>query len=262
MTNETQQTSSTETKPTPFGARLASARESLGLERKDAAAQLRLNENIILMMETDRYPTDLPVTFIRGYLRAYGKLLQIAEDEIKKAIEPIKPRPSTGNQTPTTFTSMPVTSGNYFMQLFTSLIVLTLIGLVGMWWYSHSAIPSPTQPVNTVAMLPENTPAAVAANANVVTNASTDAPTSQNPSQTQAPQAAAPLAAAVAPLVNPAREASAENSVDTAKKAPRPKAAATIKTAPAKNIASAKPMVPVEEAIPSDGPLSSQDNSE
>jgi len=139
MTNETQQTNATDPKlPIPFGGRLKTAREALGLDRKDAAAQLRLNEKIIIMMEKERYPSDLPVTFIRGYIRAYGKLLQIPEYEIKKAIEPIKPKPT--QHEPLAVSKQPPASTGYFMQFFTYLVMFTLVGLVGMWWYTHPAL--------------------------------------------------------------------------------------------------------------------------
>lgn len=141
MTNDNISPNNTEQKQVPFGARLRTAREALGLDRKDAAAQLRLNENIIIMLEKDKYPTDLPTTFVRGYIRAYGKLLQIPENEIKAAIEPIQPKPITDETgAPVIAHSLPpVTSGNYFMQIFTYLIIFTLIALVGMWWYTHTS---------------------------------------------------------------------------------------------------------------------------
>lgn len=126
--------------PIPFGMRLKNAREEMGIEPKEVAAQLRLNEQIIHMLEKDRFPADLPPTFIRGYMRAYGKLLQLPESEIKKAVETIKHRPIP-QQPLSTFKQSsvePVTSGNYFMQFFTYLILFTLLGLVGMWWYTHS----------------------------------------------------------------------------------------------------------------------------
>lgn len=138
MMTETTQNNLAGFKSTPFGLRLQSARESLGLESKDAAAQLRLNEKIILMMETDCYSSDLPPTFLRGYIRAYGKLLQIPDHEIKQAIEPIQHNPTPQPMAPAKETS-PVTSGHYFVQLFTYLIITTLIGLVGIWWYTHSS---------------------------------------------------------------------------------------------------------------------------
>lgn len=143
MTNDTQHYDATERKPLPFGSRLKSAREALGLECKDVAAQLRLNEKIIAMMEKDKYPSDLPITFIRGYIRSYGKFLQIPESEIKQGIEPIQPKPVPQEAIISTIKELPtITSGNYFVQFFTYLIVFTMLGLVGMWWYSHTTPPT------------------------------------------------------------------------------------------------------------------------
>lgn len=140
MTNEHQASDAKEKKPTPFGIRLKTARESLNLERKEVAKQLRLPEKVILMMEKERYSPDLPVTFIRGYIRSYGKFLQLPEHEIVKALEPIKQKhqPAPGLITPLdTLSLKPVTSDTYFMQVFTYLVIITLVGLVGVWSYSH-----------------------------------------------------------------------------------------------------------------------------
>lgn len=153
MTHTTELASPSDPKLMPFGSRLQSARETLGLERCDAAQQLRLNEKIIIMMEKDKYPPDLPVTFIRGYLRAYGKLLQIPEHEIKLAIEPIKQKPTTLGPLPTLSSVSLTKTSNYFMRLLTSIIVLTLIGLAVAWWYTHSALPSLISE-NPLALLP------------------------------------------------------------------------------------------------------------
>lgn len=147
MINEILQQNTTEQKQSPFGTRLQSAREAAGLERKDAALQLRLNEKVIIMMEKDRYPVDLPITFIRGYLRSYAKLLQIPDHEVRKALEQIKPKVPIQPVVPT-LAPLPVTSGNYFMQIFTCLIIMTLIGLLAIWWYSHGTNNPP--PINTV----------------------------------------------------------------------------------------------------------------
>ena len=51
MTIENLQSSTGTQPPIPFGIRLQSAREAMRLERKDAAAKLRLNETVIDMME-------------------------------------------------------------------------------------------------------------------------------------------------------------------------------------------------------------------
>ena len=74
-----------------IGARLKSARESRGLQQQEVADELKLNKKFILMIEDNNFPPDLPVTFIRGYIRSYAKLLEIPEHEVKKGLEPIKP---------------------------------------------------------------------------------------------------------------------------------------------------------------------------
>lgn len=155
MTTDNQYTGNTDIKPIPFGVQLKTAREAMGLTTLQAAEQLRLNEKVILMLEKERYPADLPVTFIRGYIRSYGKLLQLSEHQIKKGLEPIKAKPALHDQARNPLQPLePVTSSNYFMQFFTYLIVLTLVGLVGSWWYSHNNIPPLAIADNTTAGTP------------------------------------------------------------------------------------------------------------
>ncbi len=121
-----------------FGQRLQQARENLGWECKEAAAQLRLNEKYVMMMESENYSEDLPPTFIRGYLRAYSKLLKIPEMEIEQALDNIKSNFVAYGALSTIQPLAPLTSNNYFMKFFTYLIILTLFGLVGTWWYTRT----------------------------------------------------------------------------------------------------------------------------
>lgn len=173
MANELQTPTEHEHKhPISIGARLKSARESLGLERKDVAAQLRLNEKIIIMMEKERYPVDLPTTFIRGYVRAYGKFLQLSENDIKNALDNIKHK-QTVSAVPhlTPYKIEAVTSGNYFMQLFTSLIVVTLLALAGIWWYTHNFSLSQLLPTENIPTLKSDAASSPEANDKTLTNA-------------------------------------------------------------------------------------------
>jgi cytoskeleton protein RodZ len=185
MNNDIQQTQREEPNPLPFGHRLKSAREAMGLDHKDIAAQLRLNETILGMLEKDHYPSDLPVTFIRGYIRAYGKLLQIPENEIKKAIEPLKPKPQADNPPPLKMTSTSVTSSDFFMQISTYLIIFIILALAGMWWYSRVNQPTTTTSLalSDTTQLAENTIATSTPNPAVVTGSGTPpvAPTTTQP---------------------------------------------------------------------------------
>jgi cytoskeleton protein RodZ len=183
MNNDNQQPDSADAKQTSFGARLKSTREEKGFDRKDAAAQLRLSEKIIAMMEYERYPADMPVTFIKGYIRAYGKLLQIPEHEIRKALVPIKAKPvSSSPITLNTPLEEPLTSGNFFMQFFTYMVLLTIVGLVGVWWYTHPTVQTPAIAENQAQ--PENAPApnqSVAPQAKTKTTASPAVASENNP---------------------------------------------------------------------------------
>ena len=168
MTNDMQQTQTTDFKPVPFGGRLKSARESIGLLRKDAAAQLRLSEKIITMMEKELYPNDLPITFIRGYIRSYGKLLQIPELEINQALEPLKLKAVEPDPLLIAKTAKPERHENHYMQIFTAAIIITLISLVGMWWYNHSSSPAATLVTQmTTAQTPPTSPIAFAPDSSV-----------------------------------------------------------------------------------------------
>ena len=138
MTND-KQVSTDEQNKTTFGSRLKAVRESKGIERREVAAQLRLTEKKIAMMELERYPNDLPPTFIRGYLRAYGRFLQIPEQDIKQALSSIKPRSNVHHKLQTQILlAEPMSNNQYFMHFFTLIIIFTMLGLVGTWWYTHS----------------------------------------------------------------------------------------------------------------------------
>lgn len=141
--------STTTQKQLPFGARLQSSREARGLDRKDVASQLYLREHMIAMMESGELKSGLPLTFVRGYLQSYSRFLEIPEHEIAEALETLS-TPSAAEKTTAALSARVAPPSPPFWttrrtshrsrlitQLFTFLIVLTLIGLVGAWWNSH-----------------------------------------------------------------------------------------------------------------------------
>src|SRR5471030_32627 len=66
----------------PIGPRLRYAREGLRLTVTDIARQLRLTTERIESLESDNYENMPGTTFIKGYLRAYARLLNLPADEI------------------------------------------------------------------------------------------------------------------------------------------------------------------------------------
>lgn len=152
MTMNTQQSGVTDSTSIPIGAKLQSAREAQRIDRKDAAAKLRLNESVIDMMENDSFPTTMPSIFVRGYIRAYGKLLELPEDIISAGLEPIKPQNGAQEATISSTTLVEPTHKRlqYLMKGITTAIFLTLLGLVAAWWLNHKSTPQPENIALTV----------------------------------------------------------------------------------------------------------------
>jgi cytoskeleton protein RodZ len=210
MMNNMPKANQTEGQNATFGACLQSARESMGLDRKDVAAQLRLSERVIEILETEQYPADLPVTFIRGYIRSYGKLLQIADADIQKALEPIQPPVKIEKDLNQIKEPIAVTSKHYSMQLSTYAISGTVIALVGLWWYNHSPAQTAIQTeIQSLALQPAPTND----NANQPQQATiATAETGTNAPQANAPNATAPAATAQTPAAAAKTPAIAANN--------------------------------------------------
>lgn len=60
------------------GSRLFKAREALKLSREEVARQLRISLHIVDALEADNYDCIAAPVYIKGYLRAYAKLLQLS----------------------------------------------------------------------------------------------------------------------------------------------------------------------------------------
>lgn len=236
MTMNTQQTGGTETTHIPLGAKLQSAREAQRIERKDAAAQLRLNESVIDMIENNSFPENMPPIFIRGYTRAYGKLLQMPEDVMVAGLAPIKQRVITQEAQ----LAMPVThmkpqrGSGYAMKGVTAAIILTLLWLVSTWWHSHSAAPmSVTTDDMAVSIPAETSTSAALVPAGI---------TIQSPQPAFTPQVASATPARSLPLTVPPVAATPSINSSAAPATPAPTVAST-PLAP-KVIANAAPSIP------------------
>jgi cytoskeleton protein RodZ len=161
MTNQSEKS-----KLTGLGARLRKTRESMHLTQKEAAARLYLNPKIVEVIENEAFFDGPPMTFMRGYLRSYARLLNFPESEIRSAIDELEL-----NTTPTSLATPrlqagPIYRGDRYIRWITYLIVLTLISLVVLWWSSHSKyvitdVPSTNPSVNQVPTVTTTTTTAI-----------------------------------------------------------------------------------------------------
>ncbi len=154
---------------TGIGARLKGSREALRLSPKEVAARLRLNTQLIDLMEKEEFSKGPPATFMRGYLRSYARFLNLDETEIKNSIDQLN---LTFSANPT-FTPMPApkqTTGHPDLYLrWTSYVVIAvLVTLVLVWWVSHPRFnavepaPKPVAEPITIMTQPTPPPAVVA----------------------------------------------------------------------------------------------------
>jgi len=68
-----------------IGATLADAREHLGLSIEDAALQLRLSPRQLRALEANDHSGLPGATFVRGFIRNYARLLQLAPEPLLRA---------------------------------------------------------------------------------------------------------------------------------------------------------------------------------
>ena len=96
MTSSHDPMTSSKDLPTSPGDYLRQARLAASLNIEDVAKYLHLRHNIIEAIENDDYHTLPASVFIKGYLRAYAKLLTLSGDIVISAFEQLAwERPQT-----------------------------------------------------------------------------------------------------------------------------------------------------------------------
>lgn len=119
------------------GELLQKGRLALDLSEAQIAAQLRLSRSVIRALENDDYEKLPGMTFVRGYLRAYARLVGIPGDEVivrfdaQGIIEPEKVLPATMINKQTTSKDLPIRWATY-------IIAVALVFLVFLWWNGHT----------------------------------------------------------------------------------------------------------------------------
>lgn len=131
------------------GALLRQSRELKGLSTADVATHLRLKVSQIEQIEAEQWDPAVSATFMRGYLRAYARLLKLSETEILQNFElqtaylrnQAKPMHSFSRKNRLDAVD------NRFM-LATYLLVVLMIGLFLVWFWQTHWLDS--QPVSVV----------------------------------------------------------------------------------------------------------------
>ncbi len=115
------------------GIQLVRAREKKGYSQEYVAGKLHLRVRVIELLETDNYQQMPEPVFIKGYLRAYAKLLGITADPLLETFN--KLYSSEKKFEKALWQSKRESNiGERAIRWLTGLIALAVIITAGMWW--------------------------------------------------------------------------------------------------------------------------------
>lgn len=121
------------------GQLLRNAREQLGWTREQVASRIHLRLTLIAAIEADTYDKHTSHTFIRGYLRAYAKLVGIPEETILTAYEKLGLTPPDNIDMQSFSRRSRQQANDSRLKVVTWLVILVLIGLSVAWWWQSTA---------------------------------------------------------------------------------------------------------------------------
>lgn len=143
-------------KITGLGTRFKIAREAMHLSEKEAGIRLHLGANIISLIENESFSNGPPIIFMRGYVRSYARLLNVSEDDIKPMLTELDKLMPVTNIIPPVLKTVSDPHSDRYLHWATYLIVLILIGLMSLWWNSHSHYILTATPIKPSANPPSN----------------------------------------------------------------------------------------------------------
>lgn len=147
------------------GDKFRLAREALNLSLEAVSQAISLRPSILQDIENNRFiHRSTPSTFVRGYVRSYAKYLKIADSEWLNMIDfGDEQQNDLGKNARATSSVNQYSSHNRWVGYLTTLVVLVVLGMTGMWWWeSHQQSNAERDNlVNSYTQLSAETPATV-----------------------------------------------------------------------------------------------------
>lgn len=223
------------------GAQLAAYRKERGWTVEQVASQLNLAPRQIVAIESDDYPSLPGMPIVRGFVRAYAKLLKVDAAPLLASLggetvlvhEPIQPRKTLATPfSEARLPSMTERQGLSSKWVIGALVIL-LVG-VAVWAARYEQTSEPSK-----ASAPEANPSSTAGQAPSVADAAGETPATANgQASTEASPAAEPVAptgdaANAAPAAAPAAGPAPAPAVPAAPAVPEPPASQSEAATPA-----------------------------
>ena len=119
------------------GRRLQEARKAANLTLVDVAAQLHLDTTTIEALEQDDYGKLPAPAFVRGYLRSYARLLDLAPGPVVNAYDSRGFEPPALVADISTSTQAQGESSDLPWRMMTYLVIAVVVTLVVLWWRNN-----------------------------------------------------------------------------------------------------------------------------
>ena len=113
---------------------LKQAREAKSMTPREAADRLRLRLQVIELIEADDYTTFSTTTFVKGYLRAYAKLLGVDQSQIDEAYKSLNIQEPESTPMQSFSRRVKHQESDNRLMMITWLVVVVVIALVIWWW--------------------------------------------------------------------------------------------------------------------------------
>ncbi len=119
------------------GKQLQQAREALNLTPQEMAARLHLHVKVVNAIESEHY-NELPLAYVRGYIRAYARLLGLDPEPLIADYNKIA-RETPAIQPWTSKPARPARSHDKPVKAVTYLVIAILGVLLAIWWQNREA---------------------------------------------------------------------------------------------------------------------------
>ncbi len=121
------------------GDRLQAERIELGLSIEDVATRMHLSVGILEAIEDNNFDDITAPIFVKGYLRAYARIVSFNEDEIIQQYldyysDEDPPINSTSNLAPE------ISTDDARIKWITYLVIIGLLALLAVWWWNQYQI--------------------------------------------------------------------------------------------------------------------------
>ncbi|OOF53417.1 hypothetical protein BKK53_01450 [Rodentibacter trehalosifermentans] len=128
-----------ETKAEQFislGERFRQAREALNLSLEDVSKEITLRPAILMQIENNEFiQKNVPATFMRGYVRSYGKFLRLPESLWSDLSFGEDEKNDLDKNARATRSVNQYASHSRWVGYLTALVLLIALSMTGLWWW-------------------------------------------------------------------------------------------------------------------------------